>query len=90
MYLLILHKNQFLREKFDQIITFFNDLTSTELFTNFKYGQHLEYMQKHPELEHVWNDEEKAIKYFTQEISKIRITDKLLKQLEEEYRAKGY
>lgn len=77
-----------MKDKFDQIITFFNDITSTELFTNYKYGQHLDFMQKHPELEHIITDEEKAIKNFTQEINKIRITDKLLKQLEEEYKTK--
>ena len=71
--------------RYDQIIAYCNEITSKELFTNFRYIEHLEFVRNHPQVKYESFEEEKAIRYFTQRIEGINITNELLRQLEEEY-----
>lgn len=79
-----------MKKKFDQIISFLNETTSQELFTNFKYIEHLESVKKSPHLVFKPYPEEIPIRDYAQKITEINITDQLLKQLVEEYVEKSW
>lgn len=79
-----------MKKRFDQIISILTETISQELFTNFKYIEHLETVKKNPLLKFEPTPEEIPIRDFVQRISEINITDHLLKQLMEEYVEKSW
>lgn len=74
-----------LNQKFDQLLSFLNDLTKTEFFTNLSYVNYIEKSEKER------NNEEKEIFKTMDEfktcINSFELTNKKLKILEQEYLA---
>jgi len=79
------YRERLLHLRFDQLLSFVNDLTAKEFFTNFKYNESLEQMKKFNFFDYQPYEEEKPIRFFAQRIDDIPITKELLKILEEEY-----
>ncbi len=74
-----------LNKKFDQLLSFLNDLTKTEFFTNLNYVNYIENKTIGKNYREI--DDFKAINEFKNCINLFELTNKKLKILEQEYLA---
>ena len=86
IYVLGVYRERLLHLRFDQLLSFVNDLTAKEFFTNFKYNESLQKCKQFTNFfDYQPYEEEKPIRFFARRIDDIHITKELLKALEEEY-----
>jgi len=82
-----LYEEHFLHNKFDYVVGFLNDITSTELFANALYKKHLELRKVSESFSstHERPKEALPIKDFLKKANEIHISNQLLKLLVEEF-----
>jgi len=86
IYVLGVYRERLLHLRFDQLLSFVNELTAKEFFTNFKYNESLQKSKQFSDFfDYQPYEEEKPIRFFARKIDDIHITKELLKSLEEEY-----